>query len=400
MGNIVIPPLVAYLLGRYGLHGALLLYGGLCLHTLPTALLHRPTSYFTRLRQRCHGMQLARASVTDPPHDVAPPHDVSMVMQPAHSLNEDFDECSDREGTACVYSRLSPKEERDITEQDVKDSSEDNNKLRYAEHIDEMGCDVCPAISHEGHADHGAQDNLSDCPNSASVGLLEKNQNDNKRNKIDRNSGSAKSVVGIQNLQDPESQQVFNGGQQNSSRRFFRTVLGCPHALAVMLNVSNFRNPMFTLFMVYGVFNPFVAIPIDYLPALVEQNGLDESQAALLVSVYGGIDLICRLTCALIANTNKVRMTTLSMITFVILGVMMQFVRFMTTFEHFIILVVVQGLLGGVSYCMFTVLVIEFVGVSSMAECIGWNQLVSGASMSATYTLLGELLFSGLCLHN
>ncbi|XP_076468010.1 uncharacterized protein LOC143298886 [Babylonia areolata] len=45
------PPLLALLLERYGLRGALLLTGGLSLHALPAALLLRPASFYRR-RQR------------------------------------------------------------------------------------------------------------------------------------------------------------------------------------------------------------------------------------------------------------------------------------------------------------------------------------------------------------
>ena len=209
-------------------------------------------------------------------------------------------------------------------------------------------------------------------------------------NRERRHSDSRDGSFAERGIDDVISRQGTDGVNVSSFTRVIRGVQGCPRTVVALLDFSQFRNPMFVLFIIYSVFGNIVNSILDYLPALVQQKGLSESQAALLLGIYGGLDLVCRVSCAVIAHINKVRMTTLTMVTAAIVAVLMQFVRFMTKFEHFLVLVVLHGLLGGVGNCMFTVLVIEFVGLDSMAKCIGWNQLICGVSMAFLYPLLGK----------
>ena len=320
-----------------------------------------------------------------------PLYDVCNVLYVTHTSAHRTELLSDREEVVCAYSCSRHQKEGDCGGLLDIDSSDVSGMVQFT-HDCQKGYNAGFMERYEGHCcnTHDISDIASRWLHCVSTPLIVKTNNDHNRTTTDRSKEPAGGVIGSSDVQDPEPQQAFKSNYQTNCRRFLRTVLGCPRALAVMLNVSKFRNPMFSLYMVYAMFNAFAGIPLDYLPALVEQNGLVESQAALLISIYGGIDLVCRVSCAFIASTKAVRMTTLTMISCAMLAVVMHFVRFMSTFEHFVVFVIVQGLLGGVSFSLFPVVVIEIVGEDSMAECLGWNQLVSGTSLCATYTLLGK----------
>ncbi|XP_076468346.1 monocarboxylate transporter 3-like [Babylonia areolata] len=260
VGSIVMPLLVSFLLTHYGLSGALLVMGGVCLHTLPAGLLLRPTSFFRK--------QQAASSST-----------------PLTSQSTDV---------------------RPEAAQAIQQSREDE----------------------EGKS---AQD-----------------------------------------------------GEKCRCRR-------CPKASSLMLDFSLFRRPLFLLLLSYFLLFNSVNIMTAYLPAMASENGMTDTQNGVLVSVMGVLDLVCRVLCAVVASTKVLTVPSMVIISYVILGVTSQFVRFLTSFPHFVALSVVLGLLGGVANAMLPMLVLHFVGLDSMAKALGFVLLVTGASSAASYPLLGYI---------
>ena len=167
-------------------------------------------------------------------------------------------------------------------------------------------------------------------------------------------------------------------------------VLCCPRALLLTIDLSLLRKPSCLLLLLYIAFSPLLNMVQDYLPAITTDRGLTKSQGALLLSIIGGLDLACRLCSGFIADLEIVRVPTMIVMADVILVVVMQCVRWMTSFEHFVVLAVLQGALHGVANCLFPVLVIDLVGLDNMGRALGFCQLVAGVSMTATYPLLGQ----------
>ena len=301
-------------------------------------MLHRPTSYFSRLRHGRQGIRLAKVSGID---TTDPQYDVKKAVHATKAVEEGLDACSDWVGDLCLNENRNVGSVPQSTDQD-----------------------------------------------STMMSLLPKNENNtNGTNSVLRDQDFVEGT-----LENVKSREKTYGASQSGFTRLIKAVQRCLRTLVTMLDFSQFKNPLFVLLLGFIFFGNFVNSVLDYLSALVQQKGVSESQAALLLGIYGGLDLVCRVSCAVIARTNKVRMTTLTMVTLPIVAVLVQFVRFMTTFEHFLVLVVVHGLLGGVGNCMYPLLVIEFVGLDSMAKCFGWNQLAHGACMAVFYPLLGKLV--------
>ena len=164
-------------------------------------------------------------------------------------------------------------------------------------------------------------------------------------------------------------------------------------SLAVFLpGYSLFLCPVFRLLMLYISVAGIVNTMLDYLPALLTDNHITETQTAQLLSVIGSLDLIFRLVCAFLLHRQLLTAQTLIIVSFLVLALAAQFVRFMATFQHFVALAVLQGLFGGVSNCLFPVLVINFVGLHHMGQAIGFCILVSGACLAVFYPLMGECL--------
>lgn len=249
------------------------------------------------------------------------------------------------------------------------------------------GSGILEAISHSSVAKYMSVSSLELVPAS----LLPNVPSSHTRQKV--RTGSTRSLdsgLGEDHGSKTHGSDKADRGAACSCGRVVKCLLRCPRKAVFMLDFSLFRSPIFRLLLLYTMTSPFVNITLDYLPALASENGVSESRAALLLSIIGGLDLACRLCCGFIADLRILRVPTMIIISFVILAVVTQFVRFMTSFEHLVVLAVMQGIFGGVANCLVPVLIIEFVGLENMGKGIGFCQLASGASMAAIYPFLGE----------
>lgn len=489
IGNIAVPPLITFLLQEYGLSGTLLLYGGLCLNSVPAAMLFRPTSFFSRRHRRRRRPELAeRGCGNDSCGDGGGggavgsgdvealrsceegTSDVSMCPggggggggvvgkaggsrpeaadddgplvgvrkarsdpQPSSLLKTRANESGGAKDVASD-SRLQPgKDARrlpcfehavpkaaftcsrhfDTLEGDVAALANSNPELAFlpstsrsyrkrtfSEPPDKscgardntegkaQGSGLLEAISHSSVAKYMSVSSLDVVPASLPPSAASLHC----RHKVRAaNAGSLGSGLGeVHGNQTLESDEAEQGGASGRCRRAVKCLLQCPRKAVFMLDFSLFKSPLFRLLLLYTTTSPFVNITLDYLPALASENGVSESRAALLLSIIGGLDLACRLACGFIADLRILRVPTMIIISFVVLAVVTQFVRFMKSFEHLVVLAVLQGIFGGVANCLIPVLIIEFVGLENMGKGIGFCQLASGMSMAAIYPFLGQ----------
>ncbi|XP_076453014.1 monocarboxylate transporter 12-B-like [Babylonia areolata] len=330
VGNLAVPPLMSYFLEVYALPGTLLLYGGICLNSLVAAMLLRPVSYYSK-------QSLDRLEQNEVcPRDAYKDEDLEIVQS-----NDDpkQDSTSGVDGDfVCDFS----------TEKMCLNS----NHPGLVVELDEL--DYVPLseiVPPQNEPLENCQKTI-ECGRETLLG-----------NKI--------------SLQDSMSK-----NQSCCDRVSKWPVLS-------LLNFSVFKDSMFYVLLSFSCFSNFVNLPVDYLPALVSQHGVSESQAALLLSVIGVLDLVCRITCGVVSSSERVNVTTLVLLSYVVLAVVMQFVRYMERFEHFVVLAAVQGFLGSVGNCLFPQTVLELVGMERMAAAVGWNQLTSGALIIPVYPLLG-----------
>ncbi|KAK7087643.1 hypothetical protein V1264_021665 [Littorina saxatilis] len=378
IGNFVIPPLISFLLQQYALSGTLLLYGGICLNSLPAAILHRPTSYFAKrhLRQLRHRREDEERDVEGSRCENGHRAErFSDVRKGSASADDDLESLSD------VVIRVHPSR----SDHDASKHEENGINLTKTTKSGHNASERNPKAACESNGVKGhyevkysqADSNDESLTPTPSTDLIQK----------DRNPSVEETAAGT----DDKKRGGKSKQRCSSGRSLVKRVIDCPKAFILLIDLSLFRSPVFCLFMLYVTVSNIVSVPVDYLPALVGQNDVTESQAAQLLSIIGGLDLLCRVACCGVTYSGMLSASTLTLVSYVILAIVMQFVGFMTSFEHFVALAVVQGLMGSVGQCLFPVLVIEFVGVERMAKCIGFSQLVAGASMAGIYPLLGYI---------
>ncbi|KAK7097702.1 uncharacterized protein [Littorina saxatilis] len=495
IGNMAVPPLVSFLLQEYGLSGTLLLYGGICLNSIPAALLLRPTSFFSkshvrrRQQQRSNANNAAlgigstgdvtsvvcRSDSEDVRHvgsngvgrdtSVGPRTNPSIVVESCDQTGNGSGRTSevssgqvgDRVRTVSprkAKSEFKPSAVYAARGSDMLHCSSDSrvkphargakphnplqpesmSEIMCSRHFDTLEGDLAALANSTPElglqpATFRKRTNSEPPEKPLQIRVRESERSRHQPTILEAISQSSvikyMSVSSLDVVSADLYAQVSAGngkkGQKAASdksvdsgiwedrasrkedfgrkdqkpacscRRALTFLVQCPKKMVFMLDFSLFKRPTFRLLMFYVTVSPFVNISLDYLPALAKENDVSETRASLLLSIIGGLDLFCRLSCGFIADLKILRVSTMIIISFVILALVTQFVRFMTSFEHFVVLAVLQGIFGGVANCLAPVLIIEFVGLQNMGKGIGFCQLISGASLCAVYPFLGYI---------
>ena len=431
LGNMATPPLITFLLDQYGLSGTLLLYGAVCLHSVPAGMLLRPTSFYSkRHRRRQRVSDVTRGEEKKKPHGGVNGFSSGGSRSGAQPAASDAGSDSvvlhashgDGLGGSCVISITeiasdgrpvqhrklpsffrstseAPRPTELLAQDDVVALAKSNPELAPSSRL---GPFRKRTLSESVGRHHGL-----DTPQTRRrPGLLETISQSSVMRYMSASSLDVGAITVPQSVPAADTASLTAGqgreGGGDSGRdsacscwRVVKAVLCCPVNLLSMLDFSLFRRPLFRLLLGYIMFAPFANAAIDYLPALAEETGVAENQRALLITIIGALDLVCRLSSGFIADLRVLRVSTMVAISFSTLAVVMQFVRWMTSFQHLVALAVLQGLLGGVGNCLFAVMVIDFVGLENMGKGIGFCQLASGAAMAALYPFLGETAGTG-----
>ncbi|KAL8581016.1 hypothetical protein ACOMHN_048050 [Nucella lapillus] len=433
LGNVVVPPLMTYMLGEFGLRGTLLLYGGVCLHSLPACLLHRPISYFSK--------QHHRSAVCKPHTSDAGPHThKASRSQQANSENpreqklEYFpkgkrktDSQNPRKQKPDEFHQMLHASNSTVSTEDAHRNTDHRSDLVMSAPQDVVPeivvsteeCDL--ATLAKSQPEFGVwsmslppprKRTLSEIPEAVCrrKALAAGSRRDLLQTVSDSGvvrylsvaslDGCLSTVIPLPSDSDGRHTQRHNTNTQHEHpqhshagicRRIQRSVLQCPKAFILTCGFSLFREPLFVLLMCFATFHNFVNITVDYLPAMALERGISESQSAVLLSVIGGVDFLCRLTTGVVANLSVVRPSTMMVISYVIVGIFTHFFTYMSTFPHFLVLAVLQGLFGGVGNCLYAVLVIDLLGLDNMGKGLGFCVLVSGATQALIYPFLGYI---------
>ncbi|KAK7097703.1 monocarboxylate transporter 12-like [Littorina saxatilis] len=415
LGNMLAPPLISFFLETYGLFGTLLLTGGLCLHCLPAAMLFRPTTFYSKRkvekkrktvsegrRELSEGAEEIEVLIgTDPRGDVSAEKDKSFQMeQVGPQLSRE------KEGNSALAERST------IMQGATGEGGHEIKKSNEALMSNIINANAQPQLSlHTGDVsacqrqENSASDELQQENDDSNPGQPRKKIHTKRRGSVSdtlleaaRQSSSKRKDSSKGSLDDPcntsnvEANTQTGTSDQNLRQSYvYKQVAKCCKAAFFMLDFSLFALPLFRLLLAYFVLFPFINIMVNYLPALAVESGFTESDGALLLTIIGALDLVCRLSCALLINFRLLKVSTILAIAFLVLGVTSQFIRFMTSWELLVVLSVLLGLLGGVPNTTISMLVLDFVGLDRMSKTLGFVIFTLGACTSAYYPLLGYI---------
>ncbi|XP_050412127.2 monocarboxylate transporter 6 isoform X2 [Patella vulgata] len=159
-----------------------------------------------------------------------------------------------------------------------------------------------------------------------------------------------------------------------------------------ILDLSLFKNSMF---WIAAGFTPLAmcgaALAGAFIPALAGEIGLNDSQASLLLTVSGAIDIVSRLVPGILSEFKILKKQYMVIIALSILGIVFQFSSY---FDNFVLLMVfssIYGLFGGVYFSLLAVIIIDLLGFENFPKAFGFVQVIHGAAAAICYPLLGLL---------
>uniref|UniRef100_A0A8C1ZJJ1 Monocarboxylate transporter 13 n=1 Tax=Cyprinus carpio TaxID=7962 RepID=A0A8C1ZJJ1_CYPCA len=151
------------------------------------------------------------------------------------------------------------------------------------------------------------------------------------------------------------------------------------------LNVKIIRYVDYTLianarFMVYSVFGVFAALgffaPSLFLVPYARSQGVEEYQAASLMSISAVLDLLGRVLFGWVANLRLVKTVHQLIVTVILLGIVLLLCPLATTFTQLALFSAGYGLVFGATVSIHITVLAEVVGVERLGSALGFFMLI------------------------
>ncbi|KAK6959972.1 monocarboxylate transporter 6 [Biomphalaria glabrata] len=133
------------------------------------------------------------------------------------------------------------------------------------------------------------------------------------------------------------------------------------------------------------------AIPQMYIPALAEERGLTEVDAALFLSIMNILDFVSRLLGGVVVNFGWCRPIRAGLLPMIIVGMAGYMTSFCEDYQSLLAIVVAYGLGVGVHFALQTLIVIDVLGVDNLRVAIGFFYLMMGIGATISYPICGAL---------
>ncbi|KAG5678545.1 hypothetical protein PVAND_008212 [Polypedilum vanderplanki] len=163
-------------------------------------------------------------------------------------------------------------------------------------------------------------------------------------------------------------------------------------ALSSMLDVSLLRDPAF---MLIGISNLFgmaaLYIPFFYLIAAAEKNGIDKTQAPLLLSVIGITNTFARIVCGYVADFPSVDSLFLNNICLVICTISVGITPLCTSFTSYIIMAFFFGLAIAGYISLTSIILVDLLGLEKLTNAFGLLILFRGVAAIIGTPLAGAI---------
>jgi hypothetical protein len=174
----------------------------------------------------------------------------------------------------------------------------------------------------------------------------------------------------------------------------------CQTLLTTVTDCHLLRNPRYLLFLTAAcLICPGCGLFTTYIPPLAADLNIDKNSAAFLVSLAGGTDIVGRILCGLLADRGWIGRHYIVAMATICLGIAINMAPLCTEFWSVALLCCCYGLLGGVYFTIYPVILIDFIGIENMASAMGMVALVHGVSASIMMVTIGKLLYIVLYIH-
>lgn len=345
VGSFAFPHILRYLLDTYGLQGTLLILSGLLLNIVPCGALLRPIEFYQNSKKQDNTTEKENLMKPCVPNE-------EMITDKDNIKNgnghiELFPFASSDNVSKSQYTRV-----RTYTDSDYKPRTEIQKSKQHNNHyLESLSLDsavLCGSVGDVGGSMHY-------------ISKTQEEKITNVANKKDDLSEKKTKSVNIKGI------------------------------LKTVFNKKLLQNKLFLLFLAstsLGLCG--TALINSFIPPHAKDNGISDQQSAILISIFGGADLLGRFLMAVIAD-HCIRRYALLAFAMMIAGGVCQIVPFLQTFWSLAAFAFVTGLCSGVYFAVIAVVLIDFVGIEHLSGGYGICQLVNGMTITIVTPLLGRI---------
>ncbi|XP_052784504.1 monocarboxylate transporter 12-like [Mya arenaria] len=167
---------------------------------------------------------------------------------------------------------------------------------------------------------------------------------------------------------------------------------GCITSLKEHFDFKIFKLVPFNLFMVSSfLYSLGYYVPYIYLPDMAIYCGIDELDAAWLLSVVGITNTAARVLFGFLSDRKWVNRSLLYSTALIICGCSTVAAPFMKSFWSLVLYSTLFGVFGGVTISLTSVLLTDIVGIEKLSDAFGMYSFISGISVFAGPPIAGVL---------
>ncbi|XP_046560597.1 monocarboxylate transporter 5-like [Haliotis rubra] len=166
----------------------------------------------------------------------------------------------------------------------------------------------------------------------------------------------------------------------------------CCQRIKRSLDFSAFKRVNFWLIAFFNFFGVVAVTLFDsFLPAMVQEEGFTDMDAAMLITIYAAVDCVSRFASGLIVESGKIKAQNLLALFMCGTGLMCQFTSLYVSYDLLIMFVVLFGMFSGGFQAMNAVVMVEFLDIETFPKALGFVQVFHGVSLAIMNPVLGAL---------
>lgn len=157
-----------------------------------------------------------------------------------------------------------------------------------------------------------------------------------------------------------------------------------------IVDFALFKRPVFVCFLVAAcTICPGTVLSQVFIPPYAKDIGISVDDLATLITIQNVIDIFARISLGFIADRGWLRRSTLAAIATTIVAIIAHLLRFYSSYKLLIVYVVLLGLVGGVYFSLFPVILVDYMTLEKLHSCIGFISLCHGCSVAGGYYIIG-----------
>lgn len=363
VGGLIFAPLITKLLSSYGYQGCVLIIAGILLNGCVSGALFRPT-FPNDVR-----------SEIEFPLDKSENEEES--LQSLFSRAESFQEKQERQETQ--FEQL---EDVPINIADARDNLDVDvqNEFRLSYGMDEVQEDGCRTFDPQ---EINVLKYLTNDETSYHIRSL------NSTHACDNNILQSKITSNNENLYQKASFDDADESNICKHKRF--PYLQYNRVKAKLHNCKLIRNPLFYAFLIQGalICSGIVVAPIFIAP-YAKDIGISVDDIATLVTTQSCIDLVSRVVIGYISDKGWIRRSTIVAISTFVVSLFSCLLGFFTNYTLLLCYSIILGLVSGVYFALFAVVLIDYLTLDNFQTCLGFMALVHGFSVAGSFYLVGK----------